>query len=73
MLFIHCKQKKIFNFIIIHCIKFLSAQLGQYISSANSLIHTLGRFIKIDPNLAGLLTTVKLGTNDPTRIKVPDY
>ena len=34
MLFIHCKQKNIlFNFIIIHCIKFMSAKLSASLRS----------------------------------------
>ena len=39
--------------------------LGQYISSASSLIHTplvWARFIQIDSNTVRLLTTVKLGS-----------
>ena len=69
MLFIHCKQK--ISFIIIHLSNLCRLNmLGQYISSVSSLIHTplvLARFIKIDPNLARLLSTVKLGSPDPTR------
>ena len=74
MLFIHCKQKNIqFYYYSLYqiyvgsiCYASISVQRTHLFTRLQS-----GRFIKIDPNLAGLLTKVKLGNHDPIQFTCP--